>query len=144
MSLSCELTGEGLYGIIRSSMYIPTQKERYSSVANFTLLLCVIAPSSLVAWFYTKMGFGAIMSAFTWPLALPLEPLLGSFGAGMLMATVLQLVAYLLLRRSKMEPKKKLTIAIIWGMGLALAVRILIAYAVYQAVLQSALSSSSQ
>ncbi len=123
-------------------MYIPTQKERYSSVANITLLLCVIAPSSVVAWFYTKLSFGVIMSAFTWPLALPLQPVLGSLGGAMIMSSVLQLVAFLLLRRSKMPAKKKLTIAIVWGMSFALIVRFLIAYTVYQAAIQEGLRSA--
>ncbi len=122
-------------------MYIPTQKERYSSVANLTLLLCVIAPSCFVAWIYTEMGFGGIMSAFSWPLAFVFQAIFGSFAAGMLMSSVLMLVAFMLLRRSKMLPKKKLTIAIIWGMSFALIVRILIAYQLYIAVIQAGMQA---
>ncbi len=125
--------------MIGVTMYIPTQKERYSSVANLTLLLCIIAPSCFVAWIYTEMGFGGIMTAFSWPLAVVFQALFGSFGAGMMMSSVLQLVAYMLLRRSKLEPKRKLTIAILWGMGSALAVRALIAYQLYQAVVRAGL-----
>ncbi len=79
------------------------------------------------------------MTAFSWPLAVLFQALFGSMGAGMMMSSVLQLVAYMLLRRSKLTPKRKLTIAIIWGMGSALVVRVLIAYQLYQAVVRAGL-----
>ncbi len=122
------LTVTGCYGIIGASMYIPTQKERYSAVGNFTLLLYIVIPSAVVMGLYSGLSFMMMLSGFALPLAWPLAHAMGNLGGAMIISSVLQLVAYLLLRRSKMPAKKKLTIAILWGMSFALIVRIILAF----------------
>lgn len=122
-------------------MYIPTQEERYSKVALFTLILCVMVPSAVVVALYSDMGIMTIIGACAWPLAYPIVAETGNMAAGMVFSTTLQLVAFVLLYRSKLTPKRKTTIAIIWGMGFALLVRIILAYELKQAVIRAYLEA---
>ncbi len=109
-------------------MYIPTQKERYSAVGNFTLLLYIVIPSTVVMAVYSGLSFTMMLSGFALPIAWPLAHVMGNTGGAIIISSVVQLAAYLMLRRSKMAAKKKLTIAILWGMSFALIVRIILAY----------------
>lgn len=122
-------------------MYIPTQEERYSKVALFTLILCVMVPSAVVVGLYSDMGVMSIIGACAWPIAYPLVAASGSMAGGMVISTVVQLVAFILLYRSRLTPKRKTTIAIIWGMGFALLVRIILAYELKQAVIRAYLEA---
>jgi len=119
-------------------MYIPTQEERYSKAANLTLLLCFIVPSAVVAGAYSDMSFMSIIGAFTWPIAFPLKGIIGNTEGAIIISSVIQLIAYFKLRRSAMPAKKKLTIAIVWGMSFALAVKLILNYELTQLIIRSA------
>ena len=54
-------------------MYIPTQEERYSKVARFTLLLCVLLPSAVVMWLAEIADILTCTYAFLLPVAMPLD-----------------------------------------------------------------------
>ncbi len=122
-------------------MYIPTQEERYSKVALFTLILCVMVPSAVVAACYSSMSWMAIIGACAWPLAYPIVAATGNMATGLVISTAVQLAGFLMLSRSKMPSKKKTTIAILWGMSFALAVRIILAYELKQAVIRAYLEA---
>lgn len=96
-------------------------------------------PSAAVAWAYSGMGIVAIAGAFTWPLAYPIVVMGGSVATGLVLSSTVQLVAFILLSRSKLPAKRKITFAILWGMGFALAVRIILAYELKLAVMKSLL-----
>ena len=134
------LTNPQMY-IMITTMYIPSQEERYSSVHSFTLLLCVVVPSFVVAFACTDMGLVPVLGAFSWPLAYPIFLISGQLGLGMAISAMAQFFAFWYLRRSSLSPKTKTTIAITWGMALALAVRIILAYELYQVVLQAGLKN---
>lgn len=96
-----------------------------------------MVPSGVVAGCYSEMGFVSIFGAFTWPIAFVLFKVIGNTEAAVIISSVIQLLAYLKLRRCAMPAKKKLTIAIVWGMSLAFAVRLILNYELTQAVIRS-------
>ena len=111
------------------AMYIPTQEERYSKVARITLLLCVVAPSGVVAWL-AQLG-----EAYTWPLAFlyPIAVPLNYYDTppvvSMAVSALLQACMFFFVVRShRLTPKGKATLCITWGMLFALIVRVMIAY----------------
>lgn len=117
-------------------MYIPTQEERYSKIARFTLFLCVIVPSGIVAWLGQVGGILACACGFLWPIALPLVSL-GHLPvwAALCLSALLQGGAFFTMANSaKLTPKGKVTMAITWGMLFALILRIMIAYEVWMSV----------
>ncbi|MBR4107567.1 MAG: hypothetical protein IKK45_02635 [Akkermansia sp.] len=119
-------------------MYIPTQEERYSKVARLTLLLCVIIPSGIVAWLADVGDLLSCLCAFLWPIALPLDYAGFNQVAALCISALVQGIAFFALAAThRLSAKTKLTIAITWGMLFALLLRILIAYAVWQSVLNA-------
>ena len=120
-------------------MYIPTQEERYSKVARLTLLLCVIIPSAIVTWLADVGDLLSCLCGFLWPVALPLDYAGFNRVAALCLSALVQGIAFFSLAASrKLSAKTKLTIAITWGMLFALLLRILIAFTVWQSVLNSA------
>ncbi len=115
-------------------MYIPTQEERYSKVARFTLFMCVVVPSGIVAWAYGNLGdLLACAFAFLEPPAVVLRAGGCSSGVAFTLSAMLQALLFFLMARSKkLTPKGKLTIAITWGMAFALMLRVLIAWQFWQ------------
>lgn len=111
-------------------MYIPTQQERYSKVAGYTLFLCVVLPSAIVLWAYGNVNdLLACVFAFLEPPAVLLRA--GGCGrtAAFLLSALLQAILFFWVRRSsKLTPKGKLTLAVTWGMLFALILRLMIAY----------------
>ena len=116
-------------------MYIPTQEERYSKVARFTLFMCVVVPSGIVAWAYGNVqDLLACLFAFPEPPAVLLRSSGCSSGVAFTLSAMLQaLVFFLMARSKKLTPKGKLTVAITWGMAFALILRVLIAWQFWQA-----------
>lgn len=115
-------------------MYIPTQEERYSKVAWYTLLMCLAVPSGVVAWAYGNFSdLLMCVFAFTLPLAHLLAWVGISFGFSVIMSSVLHAAAfYWVAKRCKWHPKKKLTLVVTWGMFTALILRMMIAYVVWR------------
>ena len=116
-------------------MYIPTQEERYSKVAKITLFLCVMLPSSVVCLAGGERGLMNVLAAFLFPPGMIFQSVLGvSLSAAICISAALQGAAFWWLscfcRRS---PKAKITIAITWGMSLALLLRLQIAYLTWSA-----------
>ena len=122
------------------SMYIPTQEERYSKVAGYTLFLCVLVPSGIVLWLYgNEQDLLACAFAFLEPPAVLLRASGLGNTAAFLMSAALQAVAFFCLRRStRLTPRGKLTVAVTWGMLWALILRLLIAWQYWQAAQQVA------
>lgn len=117
-----------------SVMYIPTQEERYSKVARLTLLLCIVAPSAVVMWLAEIADLMSCTYAFLLPVAIPLDWVGFNKVAAMCISALLQgIVFFWLAGTRKLSPKAKTTIAVTWGMCFALILRILIAFAIYQA-----------
>ena len=117
-----------------SVMYIPTQEERYSKVARLTLLLCIVAPSAVVMWLAEIADLMGCTYAFLLPVAIPLDWVGFNKVAAMCISALLQgIVFFWLAGTRKLSPKAKTTIAVTWGMSFALILRILIAFAIYQA-----------
>ena len=118
-----------------SGMYIPTQEERYSKVARLTLLLCVLVPSAVVMWLAEIADLATCAYAFLLPLAMPLDWLGFNKVAALCISALLQgIVFFWLCASRKISAKSKATIAVTWGMGLALILKLLIAFSVYRAV----------
>lgn len=111
-------------------MYIPTQEERYSKAARWTLLLCLVVPSAVVLWLYggDEANLTLCLTAFLQPIA-GLLVLGGCTNAAALcLSATLQGVLFVLLaRRKNLTPKTKLTICITWGMLTALILRLMLA-----------------
>lgn len=129
------------YGKIQDSkMYIPTQEERYSKVAWYTLLMCLAVPSGVVAWAYGDISSLLTCAfAFTIPLARLLELVGISSGFAMIISSLLHAWGfYWISKRCKWAPKKKLTLVVTWGMFTALILRVMIAYTVWCIVLDKA------
>lgn len=121
--------------MMRLIMYIPTQEERYSKVARLTLLLCVIIPPAVVMWLSELTDLLSCTYAFLLPLAIPLDWVGFNKVAALCISALLQGIVFFWLTASrKLTPKTKTTIAVTWGMSFALLLRIMIAFAVYQAV----------
>lgn len=122
------------------SMYIPTQEERYSKVAGYTLFLCVLVPSGIVLWLYgNEQDLLACAFAFLEPPAVLLRASGLGNTAAFLMSAALQAVAFFCLRRStRLTPRGKLTVAVTWGMLWALILRLLIAWQYWLAAQQVA------
>lgn len=121
-------------------MYIPTQAERYSKVAGYTLFLCVLVPSGIVLWLYgNEQDLLSCAFAFLEPPAVLLRASGLGNTAAFLMSAAIQAVAFFCLRRStRLTPKGKLTLAVTWGMLWALILRLLIAWQYWQAAQQAA------
>lgn len=96
-----------------------------------------MVPSGVVVAYNSEMGLMSIFGAFTWPIAFVIFKVMGSTEAAIIISSVIQLLAYLKLRRSTMPAKKKLTIAIVWGMCSALAVKLILNYTLTQAIINS-------
>jgi len=121
-------------------MYIPTQEERYSKVAWYTLLMCWVLPAGVVAWAYGDFSdlFWCIF-AFTLPLAHLLSAMGVAFTASVIFSCILHATAfYWLAKRCKWAPKKKLTLVVTWGMFTALILRLMIAYMLWQSIVSQA------
>ena len=116
-------------------MYIPTQEERYRKVAKITLFLCVMLPSSVVCLVSGERALMDVLMAFLLPPGLLLHALLGlSLTAAICISAALQGAAFWWLSRfCRRSPKAKITIAITWGMSLALLLRLQIAYLTWSA-----------
>ncbi len=121
-------------------MYIPTQEERYSKVAGYTLFLCVLVPSGVVLWLYGhEQDLLACAFAFLEPPAVLFRAGGMSSTVAFLLSAAVQAVAFFCLRRSvRLTPKGKLTLAVTWGMLWALILRLLIAWQYWQAAQQVA------
>lgn len=121
-------------------MYIPTQEERYSKVAWYTLLMCLVLPSGVVAWAYGDFSdFFWCIFAFTLPLAHLICAAGVAFTASVILSCLTHAAAfYLLAKRCKWHPKKKLTLVVTWGMFTALILRLMIAYMLWQSVVSQA------
>lgn len=108
-------------------MYIPTQEERYSKAARLTLLLCIMVPSAVVTWL---MGapLSQAAAAFLLPLSVLIENMadFNSMAAAGISAVVQFIIFLRLAYNRRLSAKKRLTIAITWGMLLALILRIII------------------
>lgn len=109
-------------------MYIPTQEERYSKAALLTLLLCVIVPSGIILYLKGITDLLLLAFGFTLPLAYTAQEIagLGHIAATAFSFVFQTLLFYFLVIRSKRPPKTKITIAITWGMFLALCVKAII------------------
>ena len=113
-------------------MYIPTQEERYSKVAWYTLLMCLVVPSGVVAWAKGELyGYESNLlrctCAFTEPLARMFAVIGISLGWALIISSVFHASAfYWIVKRCKWHPKKKLTLVVTWGMITALILRLLI------------------
>lgn len=128
------LTRGHIWCIIRNAMYIPTQEERYSKVARLTLLLCVLLPSAVVMWLAEIADILTCTYAFLLPLAMPLDWVGFNKVAALCISALVQgIVFFWLAATKKLSAKAKTTIAVTWGMSFALILRVLIAFAVYQA-----------
>ncbi len=116
-------------------MYIPTQEERYSKVATFTLFLCIMLPSAVVMWLAEIATLLDCTYAFLLPLAMPLDWLgFNKMAAICISALVQGILFFWLAKTKKLSPKARTTIAVTWGMGFALILRVLIAFSIYRAV----------
>ena len=116
-------------------MYIPTQEERYSKVATFTLFLCIMLPSAVVMWLAEIATMLDCTYAFLLPLAMPLDWLgFNKMAAICISALVQGILFFWLAKTKKLSPKARTTIAVTWGMSFALILKILIAFSVYRAV----------
>ncbi len=116
-------------------VYIPTQQERYSKVAAITLFLCVIIPSGIVYWLSGVQDFVMCLAAFLWALAYPLDLMGFNSSAAFCLSAFVQAGAFWgLIRARRLSPKAKLTIAVTWGMGFALLLKLFVAFALYRQV----------
>ena len=116
-------------------MYIPTQEERYSKVARLTLFLCIMLPSAIVMWLAEIAELSNCLYAFLLPIAMPLDWAGFNKVAAICISALIQgILFFWLAKTKKLSAKAKTTIAVTWGMGFALILRILIAFAIYQAV----------
>ena len=124
---SIPLTIRRRWGMIAGHMYIPTQEERYRKAARLTLMLCIIAPSAVIAWMLGA-PVGQAMAAFLLPISVMLEHLadFNSMAAASISA-IIQFILFLWLAYNRrMTAKHRLTIAITWGMMFALILRIIV------------------
>ncbi len=116
-------------------VYIPTQQERYSKVATFTLFLCVIIPSGIVYWLSGVQDLLMCCTAFLWPIAWPLDALGFNPTAALCLSAFVQGGAFWgLVRSRKLSPRARLTIAVTWGMFFALLLRLLVVYVLWRQV----------
>lgn len=120
-------------------MYIPTQEERYSKKSTATLLLCVIAPSAVILGLMGVTNLMLLLTAFVQPLAFLIEQCGLSNTMGIVISSLLQAILFFMLARTKkFSPKRRLTIAIVWGMSLALTLKLIIVFAQYLGALNMA------
>ena len=117
------------------TMYIPTQQERYSKVAQITLLLCVMIPSGIVAWLGGMDDILSCIFAFLWALAQPLVYIGFAKPAALCLSALVQAVAFFWMARTpRLTARGKLTIAVTWGMAFSLILRVLIAFELWRQV----------
>lgn len=120
--------------MMKPVMYIPTQEERYSKVAKLTLFLCIMLPSAVVMWLSEIAELTNCLYAFLLPVAMPLDWVGFNKVAAICISALIQGILFFWLATSKkLKAKTKTTIAVTWGMSFALILRILIAFAIYQA-----------
>lgn len=120
-------------------MYIPTQEERYSKKSTATLLLCVIAPSAVVLGLMGGTDLMLLLTAFIQPLAFLISLSGLSNTMGIIISSLVQAILFFMLARAKkLSPKRRLTIAIVWGMSMALALKISLIFVQYLSALESA------
>lgn len=118
-------------------MYIPTQEERYSKVARFTLLLCVMMPSAIVAYLAEAGDLLTCCAAFLLPPSLLLDYAGFNMTAAMCLSALVQAIIFFWLALTKkLTAKTKITIAITWGMLFALLLRLFISFAIWQQLQQ--------
>lgn len=118
-------------------MYIPTRTERYSKAARASLLLCVIIPPGIVAWLYAYNDLLFSLTAFLWPLALPLCYAGMKSALALCLSALLQAIVFFQMTRSpRLTPRGRLTIAVTWGMFSALILRLLIAFEIWRQIIQ--------
>lgn len=118
-------------------MYIPSQEERYAKVAKVTLLLCVLLPPAVVAYLGDMGDVLDCAAGFLQPLAWVLDKLGFNADAALCLSATVQAILYWALAANKrLAAKKKLTLAICWGTLTALALRLLIAFTVWQATIE--------
>ena len=112
-------------------MYIPTQEERYSRVAWYTMLLCLVIPSGVVQWAYLK-GTDDLLEcamAFVQPLTHLLSAIGLHAGAAYIISALIHALAFFwLVKLCKWSAKKKLTVTVTWGMATAFIWRLMIFY----------------
>ena len=110
-------------------MYIPTQQERYSKVAWYTMLMCMVIPTGVVQYAYDKQtnDLTVCATAFLQPPVYLLTAMGMQAGFDYMVATVLYAILFFWLwRRCRWQPKKKLTFAVTVGMLSAVVWRLII------------------
>lgn len=110
-------------------MYIPTQQERYSKVAWYTILMCLVIPAGVVQFAYDKQtnDLSVCATAFLQPLVYLFSALGMHTGFAYIFSAVVYAVLFFwLLRRCQWQAKKKLTFAVTLGMFSALVWRLII------------------
>lgn len=113
----------------RSDMYIPTQQERYSKVAWYTILMCLVIPTGVVQYAYHKQtdDLTVCATAFLQPLVYLFSAIGMKTGFAYIFSAVLYAILFFwLLRRCKWQAKKKLTFVVLLGMLTALVWRLII------------------
>lgn len=114
-------------------MYIPTRAERYSKAARLSLLLCIVIPGGIVAWLYAYNDLLFSLSAFLWPIALPLRYAGMNTAPALCVSALLQSILFFwMVRTPRLTPRGRLTFAVTWGMLFAFLLRVLIAFEIWR------------
>lgn len=118
-------------------MYIPTRAERYGKAAKLSLLLCIVVPSGIVAWLYAYNDLLFSLTAFLWPIALPLRYTGMNNVPALCISAFLQAVIFFWMARTPcLTPRGRLTFAVTWGMFFAFVLRLLIAFEIWRQIIQ--------
>lgn len=118
-------------------MYIPTRAERYGKAARLSLLLCIVVPSGIVAWLYAYNDLLFSLTAFLWPIALPLRYTGMNNVPALCISAFLQAVIFFWMARTPcLTPRGRLTFAVTWGMFFAFVLRLLIAFEIWRQIIQ--------
>lgn len=118
-------------------MYIPTRAERYGKAARLSLLLCIVLPSGIVAWLYAYNDLLFSLTAFLWPIALPLRYTGMNNVPALCISAFLQAVIFFWMARTPcLTPRGRLTFAVTWGMFFAFVLRLLIAFEIWRQIIQ--------
>lgn len=110
-------------------MYIPTQQERYSKVAWYTILMCLVIPTGVVQYAYDKQtnDLTVCVTAFLQPLVYLFSAIGMQVGFAYVFSCLVYAVLFFwLVRRCRWQAKKKLTFAVTLGMLSALVWRLII------------------
>lgn len=90
-------------------------------------------PSSVVAWLMGARQAALLMFAFLLPISMPLDWLGFNKTAALIIAAVIEGLAYLaLILMPKLTPKRRLTIAITWGMLFAFLLKLFNGYDIWR------------